>query len=71
MINVMRSDVEMINPRIAQKWLSLVVLVVDIRQTPLLGGSTHLVTPPDHQTVGHIHRVIARPLQHKPAIGHW
>ena len=46
--------------------ISLVVLVVDVGQRSLLRGAHHLVTPPGHQTVHHIHRVIAGPLQHKP-----
>jgi len=42
---------------------------VYVRQGPLLRGAHHLVAPPGHQTVHHIHRVIAGPLQHKPGIG--
>ena len=47
-------------------YLSLVVLVVDVGQCPLLRCAYHLVAPPGDQTVHHVHRVIARPLQHEP-----
>ena len=49
--------------------ISLVILVVDVGQRSLLRGAHHLVTPPGHQTVHHIHRVIAGPLQHEPKNG--
>ena len=44
----------------------LVILVVYVWKSSLLMSSLHLVSPPGHQTVHHIHWIVAGSFQHKP-----
>lgn len=44
----------------------LVILVVNVRKTPLLGVALHLVPSSYHQTVHHIHGVVTYSFQHEP-----
>ena len=43
---------------------------MDVGQSSLLRRPHHLVAPPGHQAVHHIHRIVARPFQHKPGQYH-
>ena len=43
---------------------------MDVGQSSLLRRPHHLVAPPGHQAVHHIHRIVARPFQHKPGQCH-
>ena len=45
----------------------LVILVVNVRQSSLLWQSLHFVSPSYHEAVHHVHRIVSRTFQHKPA----
>ena len=47
--------------------LPLVILVVDAGQRPLLRVPLHLVSPPQHQHIHNIQRVVIDPLEDKSA----
>ena len=43
----------------------LVILIMDVRQCPLLRRPLHLIAPPHHQAIHNIQRVVSSSFQHK------